>query len=238
MTGDYTHSYAREPLPELLPTDPFPLFVAWFEQARKDAAVPNPNAMALGTVDEQARPSVRTVLCKAIEPNPGYLVFHTNYNARKSRDLAANPAASVLFHWDYIERQVRIEGTVVRSPKAESDAYFRTRPLLRRLGAWASHQSEPLESPDQLMTQVAQVVERFDLSLEQLAEAADLSSPASAHLEIEIPRPPHWGGFRLYARQVELWQGDTGRLHDRALWSRTLGEDLTQTPWTSTRLQP
>ena len=232
MTGVESPPYSREPLPEVLPADPFPLFMEWFDQAVSDKARSNPNAMALATVDENARPSIRTVLCKAIEPRTGHVVFHTNYNSHKSRDLAANAAASVLFHWDYIERQVRIDGQVVRSPEAESDAYFRTRPLLARLGAWASDQSELLASPDQLMLKVAEVIERFDLSLEQLAD------PSNPRLEIEIPRPPHWGGYRLYARRVELWQGDAGRLHDRAVWSRTLSDDLEPSPWTSTRLQP
>ena len=232
MTGQQSPSYSREPLPEFLPADPFPLFIAWFDQAMSDKARPNPNAMALATVDADARPSIRAILCKAIVPDPGYLVFYTNYNSHKSRDLEANPAASALFHWDYIERQVRIEGTVVRSPEAESDAYFRTRPLLARLGAWASNQSEPLDSPDQLMAQVAQVVERFDLTLEQLAD------PDNPRLDVQIPCPPHWGGYRLYARRVELWQGDTGRLHDRAVWSRSLSDDLVPSSWTSTRLQP
>jgi len=232
MTGQQSPSYSREPLPEVLPADPFPLFIAWFDQAVSDNALRNPSAMALATVNADASPSIRTVLCKAIVADPGYVVFYTNYNSRKSQELDANPAASVLFHWDHIERQVRIEGTVVRSPEAESDAYFRTRPLLARLGAWASDQSEPLDSPDQLIAQVAQVVERFDLTLEQLAD------PDNQRLDVQIPRPPHWGGYRLDVRRIEFWQGDTGRLHDRAVWIRTRSDDLASQSWTSTRLQP
>lgn len=216
-------------LPDPLPPDPMPLLVAWFAEAHERAVQPNPNAMTLATVDPDGRPSARIVLCKSIEPKAGYLVFHTNYKSRKGRALEANPRAAIVFHWDALDLQARVEGPVVRTPASESDAYFQTRPIERRVGAWASAQSEPIESRAALEQKVADAIARFGV--------AEVLEGTAA-----IPRPPHWGGYRVYAERVELWVAGNGRLHDRARWERRLTPGPVGTfvggMWTATRLQP
>lgn len=219
-----------ETLPERLPADPWPLVAAWFERAQAHAQTPNPDAMALATADAEGNPSVRVVLCKRIDP-AGYLVFYTNRESRKGRELAQRPRAAVVMHWDRLERQVRIEGPVVESPDAESDAYFATRALVSRIGAWASEQSRPLEGREALLRRVERVVERFGLSMAELMGEG----------EAVVPRPPHWGGYRLWAERVELWCGGSGRIHDRAAWIRGLSpcvEGFETTPWQGSRLCP
>lgn len=223
-------------LPDPLPTDPFPLFTQWFEEARQQRVQPNPDAMTLATVDPDGSPSARIVLCKAIHPDPGFVVFYTNYRSRKGDALERNPRAALVLHWDTLDRQVRIEGPVTRSPAAESDAYFRSRPWFSRIGAWASDQSKPAESPDTLTDSVIETLERFGINPLDLPET---------DADIDIPRPPHWGGYRVWAQRIELWVGATARLHDRAAWVRSLEPTDTQTPgyrpageWTATRLYP
>lgn len=217
-------------LPEPLPESPFPLFLQWFHEARDQARVPNPNAMTLATVGPHGRPSARIVLCKDIDVARGSVTFFTNRLSRKGRDLAANPVAAVVFHWDHTERQVRIEGRVTQVSDEESDAYFATRRWESRIGAWASRQSEPVESRQQLFEAAAQQI--LDLNIDI---AAAVRGDA-----VEIPRPPHWGGYRLHADRVELWHGSTGRLHDRAAWTRELPKESTgePSPWRAVRLQP
>jgi len=131
-------SYYTEMLPDPLPANPVALAAQWLDQAKTDAAQPNPNAMVLATVDAQGQPSARVVLCKEIDAAGGSIVFHTNYLSRKGRELAANPHAALVFHWDHRHRQIRAEGIVAPLSDAENDAYFRTRPWQSRLGAWAS----------------------------------------------------------------------------------------------------
>src|SRR5260370_20322916 len=135
-----------EPLPEPLPADPLQVAADWLAQARTDAAQPNPNAMVLATVDGRGQPSARVVLCKDIAAEAGFITFYTNYLSRKGRELEVNPRAAIVFHWDHRHRQVRAEGLVTRLSGAENDAYFTSRAWQRRLGAWASRQSEPGES--------------------------------------------------------------------------------------------
>lgn len=217
-------------LSDPLPAEPLHIFKAWFDEAYAKRVQPNPNAMALATVDAQGRPSARIVLCKDMNlaPDAGYIVFHTNHRGRKGREIAANPHVAVVFHWDDLDRQVRIEGPVTKVPDAESDAYFRSRPIDRRLGAWASDQSEPIESRDALLEKVAAVMARFGVGFDNLET-------------VDIPRPPHWGGFRIWAEAVELWVGDSGRIHDRARWTRPLsprGDGFAPGPWSVQRLQP
>lgn len=214
-------------LPDPLPTSPWPTFTAWFDEARRRDILPNPNAMVLATVDDHACPDARVVLCKHIAPDPGYISFYTNYDSRKGTQLAANPHAAVVFHWDALQRQVRLAGPVVRSPGDESDAYFASRPWQSRIGAWASSQSQPLPSRRRLVEQVDAAMARFDID------------PSDANPT--IPRPPNWGGFRLWVERFELWVGSPTRLHDRAAWTRTLTPDAgTFRPgsWSATRLQP
>lgn len=207
-------------LPTSLPDDPMPLFEQWFAGARAARAQPNPDAMALATVGAEGQPSVRIVLCKKLVTNPGYAVFFTNYDSRKGDELAAHPRAAAVFHWDSFGRQVRLEGPVVRSPAGESDEYFASRALDSRIGAWASLQSQPLESRRTLLKRVATEAARFGT---------------------HVPRPPHWGGYRLWPESVELWIEGPFRVHDRARWSRALepeGAGYAPGPWAATRLYP
>lgn len=219
---------AIEFLPEPLPYNPLPLFAAWFRDARTRKVQPNPDAMTLATIDSLGRPSARVVLCKQLVADPGYLVFFTNYESRKGRELMGQPRAAVVFHWDALERQVRLEGAVVKSPPAESDAYFATRPVASRVGAWASHQSQPLASRQQLLDQVAEAAKRFNVDL--------------GNGQGDVPRPPHWGGFRLWPDSLELWIGGVGRVHDRARWTRTLtlrdAHAFDASSWQGSRLNP
>jgi pyridoxamine 5'-phosphate oxidase len=222
-------------LPDPLPADPFPLFQSWFDEAYTRRIQPNPNAMSLATVDADGTPSARIVLCKHIRPELGAIVFFTNYRGRKGRALQANPRAGVCFHWDPLDRQVRLEGHVTRSPEAESDKYFASRPLESQLGAWASDQSEPIESRDALFEKAAITMAKF------------CDDPALKPGDIPvIHRPPHWGGFRLWVTHMEFWVGGIGRMHDRAGWTRPLAPTtIDGVPgyapsgdWRCTRLQP
>jgi len=171
--------------------DPLRQFERWYADA-EGAGIAMPEAIALATVEAGA-PSVRTVLLKRFDEE-GY-VFHTGYGSRKARELDANPSAALLFHWAALGRQVRIEGDVGRIAEAESEAYFRTRPRGSQIGAWASRQSEPLESREALEAAVGEVERRFAGK--------------------EIPRPPHWGGYVVHPRSYEFWQHCDDRLHDR-----------------------
>lgn len=207
-------------LPTRLPGDPMPLFAQWFEGAREARSQPNPDSMALATVGPDGRPSVRIVLCKKLVQHPGYAVFFTNYQSRKGAELTAFPHAAAVFHWDAHGRQVRIEGPVVRSPDDESDEYFAGRALDSRIGAWASQQSQVLDSRTTLLKRVAVEAARF--------------GP-------QVPRPPHWGGYRLWPESMELWIEGPFRVHDRARWTRELepdGAGYQPGPWSATRLYP
>jgi pyridoxamine 5'-phosphate oxidase len=208
-------------LPEPLPIEPFTLFSEWFELAHRLALQPNPNAMVLATSNVQNFPEARVVLCRHWSANPGHLVFFTNYQSDKSEQLQHNPHATVVFHWDALHRQVRMSGPVVKSPDSESDAYFAQRPLSNRIGAWASQQSKPLASRAALAEQVKAAEQRFG---------------------DQVPRPPHWGGWRLWPDTVELWIEGSGRVHDRAVWKRevTLADAYTFKcgAWSATRLNP
>jgi pyridoxamine 5'-phosphate oxidase len=219
-----------EVLPEVLPGDPLAIVARWLEEAWKRRLQPNPNAMVLAT-ERDGRPSARVVLCKDIVPEPGYVVFYTNYLSRKGRELSGNPRAAGVIHWDHLHRQIRIEGHTSPAPASDSDAYFASRAVQSRIGAWASAQSEPVGSRAALLESVAAAAARFGVT-----------DPENPGLEVEVPRPPHWGGYRLWVDSVELWVEGAGRIHDRARWTRSLkvlGEGRFETgTWTATRLQP
>jgi pyridoxamine 5'-phosphate oxidase len=189
--------------------DPLALFRRWFDQAVA-AGLDEPNAVTLATATPDGRPSARVVLLKGLDER-GFTVF-SNYESRKGRELAANPHAAMCFLWHPFERQVRVEGTVARIPGAESDEYFASRPAGSRLGAWASAQSEVIPDRATLERQQAELEARF------------AGGP--------IPRPPHWGGYRLSPEVVEFWQGRPNRLHDRIRFTRAAGI------WTRDRLSP
>ena len=185
-------SYERAELDEgASDADPLRQFEIWLAQAL-DARLPEPNAMTLATVGADGRPSTRIVLIKGCDARG--IVWHTNYRSRKGRELDANPHGALQFHWVELERVVRIEGRVERTAEAESDAYFASRPLDSRLGAWASPQSEVIASRAVLVAEAAKAAARF------------AGRP---------PRPPHWGGLRLVPDRWEFWQGRPSRLHDR-----------------------
>ncbi len=188
--------------------DPFRQFARWFDEAVA-AAVPEPNAMTLASVDGAGRPAARIVLLKGVDER-GF-VFYTNYESRKGRELAAGRHAGLLFFWVELERQVRIEGVVERVSGAESDAYFATRPRASQLGAWASPQSAAIAGRAWLEAQFAACEARY---------------PG------EVPRPPHWGGVRVIPDRFEFWQGRPSRLHDRLEWRRA------HEGWTLVRLAP
>lgn len=218
---------SRIGLPTPLPADPMPLLARWLEEARRAKDQPNPDAMILATASSSGAPSARVVLCKAIEVESASMVFFTNYTSRKATEIEANPRIACVFHWDHAGRQARIEGRVERIAAAESDAYFRSRPLLSRLSAWASEQGRPLERRGELVDRVRAVMKRFGVGIHHFA------LPATAP---DIPRPEHWGGYRIDAEAVELWLGGGGRLHDRAIWKREPG--ASPRLWKATRIQP
>jgi pyridoxamine 5'-phosphate oxidase len=179
------------------PADPVPVFEHWFAEAQK-LAIPNPNAMTLATVDADGAPSARIVLLRGFSCEGAR--FFTNRNSRKGRALAGHARAALLFHWDLLDRQVRIEGRVSLATDAESDEYFSQRPVDSRVNAWASDQSEPVANRAELERRAAELTARF--------------------ANRDVPRPPHWGGYRVSLDRIEFWQGDKYRLHDRIVYAR------------------
>lgn len=187
--------------------------------------------MTVATVDADGTVQARILLCKKLDPS-GFFVFYTNYESRKARAIAEHPSAALVFHWDTLDRQIRVEGPIVKSPPEESDAYFASRPWESRVGAWASNQSQPVASREDLFAQVWAAMQRFNINVDGPAEGNN----------VVIPRPPHWGGYRVFARRIELWVAGTGRVHDRAAWTRSLTpagpHAFTAGAWTAQRLQP
>ena len=205
-----------------LPPAPLGLLGRWFQEAQATSGLQNPMAMNVASVGENGRPTARLVMCRGFDPEEGFVVFHTHYQSRKARELEANPYAAATFYWDGMSRQARIEGPVVRSPASESDAYFASRPRPAQIAAWASAQSEPIDSREALLDALARTEERFSG-------------------DEPLPRPPFWGGYRIHAERVELWVGAEGRAHDRAAWTRSLeprGDGFVAGAWSVARLQP
>jgi len=179
-------------------------FTTWLNQAL-EAEIPEANAMTLATVSSNLRPSTRVVLIKGYDEQG--IVWFTNYDSRKGRELAGNPFAALQFHWVELERVVRIEGQVEKISEAESDTYYHSRPLASRIGAWASPQSQTIASREWLQDELKNYADKF---------------------QQEPPRPPHWGGYRLVPDTWEFWQGGGARLHDRLQYSLTNGQWLMQ----------
>jgi pyridoxamine 5'-phosphate oxidase len=197
-----------------LPSNPAHIVKRWLDEAFAARVQANPHAVALATVDPGGRPSVRMVLCNEIDPEAAAFTMYTNIDSRKGRAIRSEPRCAIVFHWD--SRQARIEGRAALTPADRCDAYFSTRPLEARLGAWASAQSEPIGSRAELLQKLDAVAKRFNANRE----------------EDPVPRPTHWGGFTLVADSIEIWASREGRIHDRAVWARN-GK-----AWTPTRLQP
>lgn len=188
--------------------DPLTLFHRWFAEATA-AGQHEPNAMTLATATLDGRPSARIVLLKGADGRG--LAFFTNYNSRKGAELANNPRAALVFFWPACERQVRVEGTVAVVSEAESDEYFATRPVASRLGAWASEQSGVIPSREELERRHQELLEKYG---------------------DQVPRPPHWGGYRVVPTAWEFWQGRPSRLHDRIRFRKNVGA------WARERLAP
>jgi len=184
----------------LIPPDPIERFRSVFALAEKvdRAIIPEPNAMSLGTIGNRDQPYVRIVLLKAFDER-GF-VFYTSYDGRKGRQLIAHPRASLCFYWAPLSIQVRIEGRVTKVTEEEADAYFATRERRSQIGAWASHQSEPLETPTALDERVAKYEKQFEGK--------------------SVPRPEYWSGFRVWPERIEFWKGKPNRLHERHLYTR------------------
>ena len=207
--ADLRKSYERAELDETASRgEPIEQFRQWFDEALA-AQVPEPNAMTLATVGSQGRPSTRIVLVKGFDERG--IVWYTNYDSRKGRELADNPHAALQFHWVELERVVRIEGRVEKTSEEESEAYFRSRPLDSRIGAWASPQSQVISSRAVLVANAAKYGAQFALN---------------------PPKPPHWGGYRLVPDTWEFWQGRKSRLHDRLRYRLADGR------WVRERLAP
>src|SRR5207249_8017499 len=192
--------------------DPIARFVELLERAKKTPAIAEPTGMTLSTVGVDGRPSSRIVLLKGIDARG--LVFYTNTRSRKGREIAAQPGVSLIFWWPQLESQIRFEGDAVRVTEAEADAYFATRPRLSQLGAWASDQSAPLRSREELEGRFAELERRYQGKT--------------------VPRPPHWAGYRVAPLFVEFWWNRPGRLHERELYTRA----SPQGRWTITVLNP
>ncbi len=207
--ADLRKSYEQAELDEThASASPLGLFEAWFDQALS-AKVPEPNAMTLATVGANGRPSTRVVLVKGVDARG--LVWYTNFDSRKGKELAGQPFAALQFHWVELERVVRIEGRVEKVEGELADAYYQSRPLDSRIGAWASPQSQVISSRAVLVAQAARYAAQYML---------------------KPPRPPHWGGYRLVPDRWEFWQGRRSRLHDRLCYR------LVDGTWLRERLAP
>ncbi len=196
--------------------DPFALFHAWMAEAEK-SEVNDPNAMSVATVDQSGLPNVRTLLLKGVDDASSAergFVFYTNFESAKGQELLATPKAALLFHWKSLERQVRIRGAVSLASHEEADAYYATRPVLSRIGAWASQQSRPLSSRDVFEAKIQHYEQKF-------ADGV-------------IPRPAYWSGFRVVPSEIEFWAARPFRLHDRIVFRRDAPHDS----WHKTRLYP
>ncbi|AFZ58377.1 pyridoxamine 5'-phosphate oxidase [Anabaena cylindrica FACHB-243] len=209
--ADLRKDYTLQDLNEnQIDPNPFIQFKTWFDQATT-AQLPEPNAMTLATCTPDGKPSARMVLLKDFDER-GFVLF-TNYNSHKGQELTANPHAALVFWWAELERQVRIVGTVEKISKEQSDGYFEMRSANSRLGAWASNQSEVIAGREVLERQLQEFQRKYENQ--------------------EVPRPPHWGGFRVIPQEIEFWQGRSSRLHDRLLYTH-----LDHGSWKIERLSP
>ena len=192
--------------------DPIAKFIELFQRARSTPGIAEPTGMTLSTVGADGRPTARVVLLKSVDADG--LVFYTNFTSRKGREIAAQPAVCLSFWWPQLESQVRFEGRAVKVTEAEADAYFASRPRMSQVGAWASYQSQPLDSRAELEARFEELSRRYEGKA--------------------VPRPPHWGGYRVAPVAVEFWWNRPGRLHERELYTRAAPGE----PWKLTLLNP
>ncbi len=216
-------------LPTPPPDDPLPLVASWLSDVTASGVLRNPNAMALATSNASGAPSVRMVLLKELAP-AGFAVFFTNYGSRKAAELEHKGRAAAVLYWERLGRQVRFEGPVVRSPAAESDAYFASRALRSQLNAWSSEQSRPLAN----LADLDAAAERAARNLGIAADGTTATRP--------VPRPEFWGGYRLWIDSLELWAEGANRFHERLRYRRELDRvdafAFRAGAWTAQRLQP
>ena len=204
-------------LADPLPADPFSILLRWFVEAQS-SGLQNPDAMTVGTLDERGDPRARTVLCRGVDTQRGALTFYTNRDSTKGRQIAGRARASAVLYWDPLGRQVCAAGMVEHTTNAESDEYWATRPRLSQLAARGSRQSQPIVSRAALLAQIDAEAERF----------GGIDGTQT------VPRPAHWGGYRILLDRLELWVASSGRAHDRVLWQR----EREGAAWRATRLQP
>lgn len=221
------------PIVDSLPGNPLPLLDEWIRDAESELASDNPTAMALATVTPEGRPDARMVICRGFDFERGWIVFYTDRRSPKGNQLRERPRASAVFHWNSLQRQIRLEGPVTPAPGPQSDEYFAGRPAGSQAAAWASHQSQPLESRAVLEERYLQQQSRFGVT--------DPDRPAG------IPRPEYWGGYRIWIETIEFWTGMRNRLHDRAAYRRELkpgtadtgeGKCFSGSEWSASRLCP
>jgi pyridoxamine 5'-phosphate oxidase len=208
--ADIRKDYQLKSLSELeVNNNPFSQFTSWWDEAVQ-SEIDEVNAMTLSTITNEGRPSSRIVLLKGFD-SKGF-VFFSNYNSSKAQQISSNSHVSLLFFWKELERQIRIDGVCSKVSAEESDAYFHSRPIGSRLGAWASPQSEKIQDREVLVQRLASVTQEFGLE--------------------NVPRPPHWGGYQVVPTRIEFWQGRSNRLHDRILYEQ---QELS---WQISRLAP
>jgi len=236
--------YSAQPIPSIdrnavtttIPDldDPMILVGRWLDEAVQAAAQPNPTAMTLATVASNGRASARVVLIKGLDRTHGYAQFYTNYDSRKARDLADNAWAAGVMHWDLLGRQLRFEGPVVKSPTAESEAYFSGRPWRSQINAWASQQSHTVADPTSLETKARALAGRFG--------APDPFGDDAATDGTAIPRPDFWGGYHFWFAAVEIWLSGRDRFHERVRYERSLdaanADSFCAGGWSHFHLQP
>jgi pyridoxamine 5'-phosphate oxidase len=227
------HSAVTTTIPDL--DDPMILVGRWLDDAVDAATQPNPTAMTLATVGEDAKASARVVLVKGLDQTHGYAEFYTNYDSRKAGELASNAWAAGVMHWDALGRQLRFEGPVVESPAADSDAYFSQRPWRSQINAWASRQSRTVTDPNSLEKKARELASRFGTP----DPFGDTDTVADG---VSVPRPTFWGGYRFWFAAVEIWLSGKSRFHERVRYERSLEavdeHSFRSGSWSHFRLQP